>query len=113
MEVKKKNIKKEDDDIQIEDNTERVKSQADQLKEWTKIYPIYLDSAIKKSEGRKLGSQYCVENPTIKELYVILKSMNLEVVAEDVKFLFKKFCKETSSKRLDEKRKINCKIKER
>merc|ERR1711957_507616 len=43
----------------------------------------YLDKAMKKSEGRKLGTQYCVENPSIKELFVICKNFNLETVAED------------------------------
>jgi signal recognition particle subunit SEC65 len=55
-----------------------------QSTEWIKIYPSYLDKTIKKSEGRKMGSEFCVENPMIRELYVICKSFNLEVVAEDV-----------------------------
>ena len=53
-------------------------------KDWTKIYPIYLDKAMKKSEGRKMSVNLCVENPTIKELYLVLKSLNFEVIAEDV-----------------------------
>ena len=59
-------------------------SNPNQTNEWIKIYPIYLDRTIKKSEGRKLGNEFCVENPMIRELYVICKSLNLEVIAEDV-----------------------------
>ena len=80
-----------------------MEKDSNKSKEWIKIYPIYLDKAMKKSEGRKLGTQYCVENPSIKELFVICKNFNLETVAEDVNYFNKKI--ETSPKRLDEKRK--------
>ena len=65
-----------------------MEKNAKQSTEWIKIYPNYLDKTIKKSEGRKMGSQFCVENPTIKELYVICKSMNFEVNVEDVNYFF-------------------------
>lgn len=65
-----------------------MEKNAKPVNEWIKIYPIYLDKAMKKTEGRKLGKEFCVENPNIKELYVILKSMNFEVVAEEVKNYF-------------------------
>lgn len=55
------------------------------IKSWIKIYPIYIDKGIKRSEGRKIADQFSVENPTIKEIFAIVKSINLECLAESVK----------------------------
>lgn len=58
---------------------------ADKLvKTWIKIYPIYIDKGVKRSEGRKLADKYSVDSPTIKEIYAIVKSVNLECFVENV-----------------------------
>jgi len=57
----------------------------DKLKKtYTKIYPIYIDKRLKRSEGRKVADEYSVENPTIKEIYQIVKSIDLECFPENV-----------------------------
>ena len=33
-------------------------------KKWIKIYPIYIDKAVKVSEGRKVSLANAAENPT-------------------------------------------------
>jgi len=55
------------------------------VKTWIKIYPIYIDKSLKRSEGRKVADEFAVENPNIKELYTIIKSLSLECLAENVK----------------------------
>jgi signal recognition particle subunit SEC65 len=55
------------------------------MKTWIKIYPIYVDKGMKRSEGRKVADEFAVPNPTLKEIFAIVKSINLECSAEDVK----------------------------
>ena len=46
--------------------------QADTIqKQWVKIYPSYIDKALKHSEGRKISATLAVENPSIKEIFAI------------------------------------------
>lgn len=54
------------------------------IKTWIKIYPIYIDKGMKRSEGRKVADEFSVENPSIKEIFAIVKSINLECFAENV-----------------------------
>ena len=64
------------------ENTEKLQ------KNWIKIYPIYIDKDMKRSEGRKMPTEFSVEAPTAKEIHSLMKSINLESVMEYViKFL--------------------------
>jgi signal recognition particle subunit SEC65 len=46
--------------------------QADTMKkQWVKVYPSYIDKALKHSEGRKISATLAVENPNIKEIFAI------------------------------------------
>ncbi len=54
------------------------------MKTWVKIYPIYIDKGVKRSEGRKVANEFAVENPSIKEIFAIIGSINLECFAENV-----------------------------
>ena len=40
-------------------------------KQWVKVYPTYIDKALKHSEGRKIACDIAVENPTTKEIFAI------------------------------------------
>lgn len=40
-------------------------------KKWIKIYPIYIDKALKYSEGRKVSLAHAAENPTAKDIYTV------------------------------------------
>lgn len=58
-------------------------------KNWVKVYPIYIDKDMKRSEGRKMPAEFSVEAPTAKEIHSLMKSINLESVMEYVmKFFF-------------------------
>ena len=38
-------------------------------KKYVKIYPVYIDKTLKLSEGRKIKSDICTENPRAKDIY--------------------------------------------
>jgi hypothetical protein len=40
-------------------------------KKWVKIYPSYIDKALKHSEGRKVSSAIAVENPTCRDIFIV------------------------------------------
>lgn len=44
---------------------------------WTTIYPAYLNSKLKKSEGRKIHKSTAVENPTLQEISEVLSFLRL------------------------------------
>ena len=46
--------------------------EAPNVKMWTTIYPAYLNSALKQSQGRKLEKSKSVLNPTIMEISEVL-----------------------------------------
>lgn len=50
----------------------KMNMEAPNVKMWTTIYPAYLNSALKKSEGRKLEKSKSVLNPTIMEISEVL-----------------------------------------
>lgn len=43
-----------------------MENENDLKKRWVKIYPQYIDKALKHSEGRKVSASIAVENPTTK-----------------------------------------------
>ncbi len=54
-------------------------------KQWVKIYPSYIDKALKHNEGRKISASLAVENPSIKEILAICKQeLGLNSAPEDV-----------------------------
>lgn len=59
----------------------------DGKKKWIKIYPIYIDKAVKVSEGRKVSLAYAAENPTAKNIYdVCTQFLGLNCKIEEVYF---------------------------
>lgn len=61
--------------------------QADTIqKQWVKIYPSYIDKALKHSEGRKISATLAVENPSIKEIFAICaEHLRLDSRTENVR----------------------------
>ena len=51
-------------------------------KEWQVVYPVYLNSHRKRSEGRRIAASKGVENPTIAEIVEVCKSLGFQVLAE-------------------------------
>ncbi len=52
-----------------------MESQSTLTKNWVKIYPSYIDSTLKQSEGRKVSIEYSVDNPTVPELFLVCKEL--------------------------------------
>jgi signal recognition particle subunit SRP19 len=50
---------------------------------WTTVYPAYLNSTHKKSDGRKLPKSLSVENPTIMEISEVLTFFKLHHALEN------------------------------
>ncbi len=48
-----------------------MESSKDIKKKWIKIYPSYIDKGLKCSEGRKVSASIAVDNPNIKEIFVV------------------------------------------
>lgn len=54
-------------------------------KKWIKVYPNYIDKAIKHSEGRKVSNAFAVESPSAKEIFgVCAEILNLNSKLENV-----------------------------
>ena len=54
-------------------------------KEWQVVYPVYLNSHRKRSEGRRIAASKGVENPTIAEIVEVCKTLGFQVLAENEK----------------------------
>ena len=52
-------------------------------KMWTTIYPAYLDSKHKKSEGRKVPKKIAVNEPTLQEISEVLSFFKLHHCVEN------------------------------
>lgn len=57
-------------------------SQVDQVKQWQILYPAYIDSKKKISEGRRIPVSKCAERPTAQEMYDICKYLGLQCELE-------------------------------
>jgi len=61
-----------------------------QKKKWKIIYPVYINSKKTLPEGRRIPKDKACENPTVTEVYDILKhlgfSCELEVIYNVVKY---------------------------
>ena len=44
-------------------------------KKYVKVYPIYIDKNLKCSQGRKISSQSCTENPKVKDIEKVCKEI--------------------------------------
>ena len=53
------------------------------VKTWTTIYPAYLNSTLKQSEGRKLPKSKGVPNPTVMEISEVLSFFKLHHCLEN------------------------------
>lgn len=54
------------------------------MKKWVKVYPIYIDKAIKLSEGRKVSQALGIENPTVNDINAVCTQfLNLKSKIED------------------------------
>ena len=54
-------------------------------KKWVKVYPIYIDKAVKISEGRKVNLNNSTEEPTAKAIYqVVTEFFGLNAKIEEV-----------------------------
>ena len=53
--------------MEIEGEKEEPRLTAEE-KKYVKVYPIYIDKALKYSEGRKINKELCVENPRAKDI---------------------------------------------
>ena len=54
-------------------------------KKWVKVYPIYIDKAVKISEGRKVNLNNSTEEPTAKAIYqVVTEFLGLKGKIEEV-----------------------------
>eukprot|EP01090_Pellita_catalonica_P005112 TRINITY_DN1495_c0_g1_i1.p1 TRINITY_DN1495_c0_g1~~TRINITY_DN1495_c0_g1_i1.p1 ORF type:complete len:145 (-),score=33.20 TRINITY_DN1495_c0_g1_i1:27-461(-) len=54
-------------------------------KEWPVIFPLYMNKKKKLSEGRRLGKDKCVDNPSAQEIYDLVKTLRFECVLEKEK----------------------------
>ena len=62
-----------------------MEDQTKGIKNWVKVYPIYIDKNFKLSEGRKTGLLSSVENPSIEDIYRICSSiLKLNTKVENV-----------------------------
>jgi signal recognition particle subunit SEC65 len=52
-------------------NIKFMESQETLVKKYIKIYPSYIDKALKHSEGRKVSSSIAMENPRIEEINAV------------------------------------------
>lgn len=53
-----------------------------EAKRWQAIYPSYIDSKIKCSQGRRLGVSHCVPSPQLLEISDALRKLGLQHVVE-------------------------------
>jgi signal recognition particle subunit SRP19 len=51
-------------------------------KEWKIIYPVYLNSKKKRSEGRRIGINSACENPTAQEIQTVCTALKIPCVVE-------------------------------
>lgn len=54
----------------------------DAKERWTVVYPAYINKKLKESEGRKIGLNDAVENPTVQEIADICSYLKLPHVIE-------------------------------
>ena len=47
-----------------------------------KVYPLYLDSALKRAEGRKITKEEGIENPNINAMFRAVKTLGFEAKLE-------------------------------
>ena len=59
----------------------------DKKKKWIKIYPSYIDKALKHSEGRKVAINYAVENPNIREIFGVCSTILSLECKEEIVFI--------------------------
>uniref|UniRef100_A0A7S0LUE8 Signal recognition particle 19 kDa protein n=1 Tax=Coccolithus braarudii TaxID=221442 RepID=A0A7S0LUE8_9EUKA len=50
------------------------------------IYPIYINSKAKITDGRRIATSHCVENPTLQEILDVLEVLGLECELEDKRY---------------------------
>lgn len=50
---------------------------------WVAVYPQYIDKSLKHSEGRKIGADDAIENPTAGEIAYACSSLGMRCVLED------------------------------
>ena len=54
-------------------------------KKWIKVYPIYVDKALKLSEGRRVKIESGCEKPTAKDVFTVCSNfLGLECKVEPV-----------------------------
>jgi signal recognition particle subunit SRP19 len=71
-------------------------------KKWRCIYPAYLDSSLKMSQGtplcqrlgRRLGLAHCVQYPTLEEISEVLQKLQLQHLIEGHKIYSKDVLKQ-------------------
>ena len=83
------------------------------------VWPQYLNKNLSLSEGRKIAKEYCVRDPTIKDIETALKRLNLKYeVQKDFSYPGKWYEKsgrvlvEWDKTKLELIREISLKIKE-
>lgn len=54
-------------------------------KKWSVIYPLYINSEFTRAKGRKTSLANSVKNPTIVEISIIMKNLNIPFVEEKIK----------------------------
>ncbi|KAK6090574.1 hypothetical protein P3W45_000297 [Vairimorpha bombi] len=55
------------------------------VKDYYILYPVYIDSTKKMSEGRKYNKDLCIDKPTFLEIYNALKHLEIESIPEQNK----------------------------
>eukprot|EP01095_Lingulamoeba_sp_RSL-Kostka_P000051 TRINITY_DN100_c14_g1_i1.p1 TRINITY_DN100_c14_g1~~TRINITY_DN100_c14_g1_i1.p1 ORF type:complete len:131 (+),score=42.39 TRINITY_DN100_c14_g1_i1:144-536(+) len=59
-----------------------MSSSPDDISKWQVIYPNYINSKKKKSEGRRIGKEKCCENPNLSEMKEICDHFNIPCVLQ-------------------------------
>eukprot|EP01001_Neometanema_parovale_P013396 NODE_9776_length_626_cov_120.699801_g9508_i0.p1 GENE.NODE_9776_length_626_cov_120.699801_g9508_i0~~NODE_9776_length_626_cov_120.699801_g9508_i0.p1 ORF type:complete len:158 (-),score=29.56 NODE_9776_length_626_cov_120.699801_g9508_i0:67-540(-) len=57
-------------------------SSSNPIKAFQVIYPAYINSKLNKNEGRRVGKQFCAENPTAQEIYQCAISLGFTAIVE-------------------------------
>ena len=56
----------------MEDEPQKL---TEEEKKYVKVYPIYIDKAVKYCQGRKINKELCIENPMAKDIYRVCNEL--------------------------------------